>query len=515
MTLATLMACILALSGAAGCGDGKNNDSGGGTTVVQEESHSDNGTAGADKTDGISGADNTDRISGTDESGKKKPDLSKEEQPSDHYNGWAEHPMDLNGRVIRIVSTNQERYVPDASNPDNTSNETLSVIAAIESIEKDYNCKFEFEKMRGKTLVQTLITSQAAGEAYCDILEFDPADTYLEQIYTANLLMDLNREPVADIVGVKSNPWGETSSFGQLLGHQYGVHFKTVNSGGLLRGVLLFNKDLLARYTDADPYLMVQDKTWTWDAFMNICNQIAQTSDGVYPMGYGRYSLMFSQLIFANGGTLAEPDSGKYKYTALSDNTLEAYNFAQQFAMKGYVHPQSHASSTSLAAPFADGELVFVFQLYSMLRNYTEGTYPTDYTIGLLPCPLGPSGDGEYCSVPFTDALFHIMDGTKAPEEIASVLVALANRTSRVDDETVNTEMMYSLQDEESVQTLEILLGNVKPAYDRLISTARSQFEGTFKSVMSLDKSPKEALEEVETAIQTIYDGLTISDSTS
>ena len=67
------------------------------------------------------------------------------EQLAEQYAGFVETPMDLGGRTIKIVSTITKRYQykTDANgnpDPDNTDNDIVEVVKAIESIEKDYNC---------------------------------------------------------------------------------------------------------------------------------------------------------------------------------------------------------------------------------------------------------------------------------------------------------------------------------------------------------------------------------------
>lgn len=62
---------------------------------------------------------------------------------------FIETPMDLGGRTIKFVTTIISRYTY-AENKDETSNETLEIIKAIEQIEKDYNCKIEFEQKKGR-----------------------------------------------------------------------------------------------------------------------------------------------------------------------------------------------------------------------------------------------------------------------------------------------------------------------------------------------------------------------------
>lgn len=434
---------------------------------------------------------------------------SEGELLAEKYTGFVETPMDLGGRKIRVVSTIAKRYIyatdengnPD---PDNTQNETLEIIEAIKSIEKDYNCTIEFEQLKAKDLVTALITAQSSGETYCDILEFGCSDTYLEQIYAAKLCMDLNDSRIADIIKLTENPWLPASNFGQWAGAHYGVHFKTNNSADLLRGVMLVNKDLAAQYGIDNIYELYENKEWTFDKLTEMCASIAAQSDGtVYPLMYNQEGLWIPMLIYANGGSMATYEDGKYTFTGLTDNTLEAINYAVDWQTKGYLHPKSNARSTN-EKNFAAGECVFFCTNYASLKKYTQGDIECNYEIGLLPGPLGPNGDGEYNAVSYTEAMFNVMDNVDKPEEVAAILVALANRTGKRD--MIETELMNTLQDEESAEILQVMYDNMVCDYSRSISTTRTLCKGANESILNLEKTPKEAYEEIASQIQTYFD---------
>lgn len=421
---------------------------------------------------------------------------------------FIETPMDLGGRTIKFVTTIISRYTY-AENKDETPNETVEIIKAIEQIEKDYNCNIEFEQKKGEELVEALITAKAAGDTYCDILEFGCSDTYLEQIYSANLVMSLEDPAISDIIKLDENPWLPASTFGQMFGNQYGVHFKTNNTGDLLRAVVLFNKNLVEKYDLGNPYEMVNNKTWTFDKLKELSASIASQSDGsVYPLMYGTEGLFLPMLIYANGGTVTEYNDGKYEFKGLSDNTLEALNYAVEMKKNGYTHPKSEVRK-EVETIFANEEAVFYITNYASLKKYTQGTIPTEFEVGLLPGPMGPNSDGEYNAVSYTEALFHVANNVEKPEEVAAVLVAFANRTAKRD--MVNTELMNTLQDQESAEMLELMYNNMKTDYSRSIGTSRAAIGEASKYIMSLEKTPKEAYEELANSVQATYDALVLT----
>ncbi len=493
--IALILIGTMALSAVA-CGNNTGNDTT--TTITQASGETTTASGGEEST---SPAETT-------------PAKSEGELLAEQYTGFIETPMDLGGRTIKIVTTIIDRYtyVKDASgnpDPDNTANETLEIIEAIDSIEKDYNCTIEFEQLKAKSLVTALLTAQSSGDTYCDILEFGCSSTYLEQIYAAKLCMDLNDERIADIIKLDENPWLPASNFGLWAGAQYGVHFKTNNSGDLLRGVVLFNKDLAEQYGLGDLYEIYRNKEWTFDKLTEMCASVAAQSDGtVYPLMYNQEGLWIPMLVYANGGSMATYEDGKFTFTGLTDNTLQAINYAVDWQTKGYLHPKSDARSEN-EVNFANGEAVFFIANYAALKKYTQGKIECNYKIGLLPGPLGPSGDGEYNAVSYTEAMFNVMDNVEKPEEVAAILVALANRTGKRD--MIETELMNTLQDEESAEILQVMYDNMVCDYSRSISTTRSLCKGANESILGLEKTPKEAYEEIASQIQAYFDEYNMS----
>lgn len=434
--------------------------------------------------------------------------LSKGEQLAKKYTGFVETPMDLGGREIKLVSTAGGRYT--YSDPkDKTSNDTFEIINALKSIENDYNCKITIENMKGKDMVKNLLAAKAAGQPYCDILEFGVSDTYLEQIYENNLVMPLETGEVGKIVNLEKNPWRPQSGFGKLMGHQFGINIKTNNSGELLRGCLLFNKDLAMKYDLGDFYELVKKDQWTFDKFSEILAKAASQTNGskTYPLGYLYEADFTPLLVYANNGTYAENTTAGYKYTALSDNVLEATNFGVDLIKKGYTHPKSGLKNSEIDTPFANGEIVFYFCEYNLLKMITSGQLPSEYTFGLLPAPRGPHGKG-YNSVSYTDSLFHIMNNVKNPEQVAAVLTAIANRTSKKD--ILKTELKYTLQDEQSAEMLKLMYDNVTLDCARGISTARGTIAGANNQILKLQQTPKQAYESIQEAIQSQYDAVKV-----
>jgi ABC-type glycerol-3-phosphate transport system substrate-binding protein len=495
--LALLMAGAMTLSFAA-CGnndEGENSSSPVGGENTQQESDPASGTP-----------------TPTDTPAPTEEPKSEGEKLAEQYNGFIETPMDLNGRVIKVLSTVADsRYVykkDDNGNPspEKTSNVTVEVIKALESIEKDYNCKFEFEQLKAKEMVSALVTAQSNGDVYCDILEFGCSDTYLEQIYGANLCMDLNDSRIADIIKLDENPWLPASGFGQFKGNWYGVHFKTQNSSDILRGVLLYNKELAAQYGLPDMYEMVKNGTFTFDAFGDMLASIQSQSDGsVYPFLFNQEGLFYPAMVAANGSTVATYENGVYTFNGLAAECLEALNYTVDWQNRGYYHPESNNRKTN-EGNFSAGEAVFMVTNYATLSKLKAGgSLESQYTYGLLPMPIGPSNTAkQYNAVSYTEAMFNVMDNVEKPEEIAAVLVAIANRCSKHD--MVDSELLAgNLMDNESGDMLQLMYDNMICDYSRSISTTRGKVSAACTSIYKGEKTPQVAFEEIKAEVDDLF----------
>ncbi len=333
--------------------------------------------------------------------------LSEGEKLAQQYTGFVETPMDLGGRTIRIVSGGTAKYQlsnDEKGNPSReaTDNQVLYIVDAMAQIEKDYNCKFEYTKLSGNALVEQCLTAKAAGDTIGDILEFGVSGTYPDKIYSNAICMPLDGEELKDIIKFYDNPWHSASGFGNMFGNQYGVHFKIYNTSNVIRSAIVFNKNLAAKYDVGNLYDMVRNKTWTFEAFQQICAKIASQANGeVYPFIYHQEGLTVPMFVAANGGSFSENTATGFKFTGLSDNTLEAMNYLVDLAKAGYMHPGSE-SKKNAESTYAKEEAVFFAGGYSIIKKFKNGTFDTNSEFGLLPAPLGPNGT-EYNAITYTD----------------------------------------------------------------------------------------------------------------
>lgn len=457
---------------------------------------------------------------------------SEGELLAEQYNGFVETPMDLKGRVIKIACSVDWKYERkyDAEGKETTADKDRAVIDILDQIEKDYNCTIEATKIKGKDVVNKLNDDMLGGAPEFDIIDQGVSDTYIDKILSQNLAMDLNDPRVKDIIKFDTNPWKPQSDYGVYNGVQYGVNFVTSNSSNDLRNALLFNIDLAEEYKLGDIYGMVKDGTWTWEKFEELCEKIKTESGGtVVPCGYGKENLLFPMVMSSNNAATGRRDaSGKMQFTALEDSALQAANWIYKLRQDGYMAPndgkaaagsigiEKAKNSAKAEKFFEDGACVFYFDFYGDLQKLTGNSsspIETKYTFGLLPCPLGPEAvkAGDKChGVTYSVDLQMIVNGTKNPEEVAAVLVAIANRTSKTPENVYDTETELTLQDEGSVEMLKLMYEDMRSDYSR--AYCKIGIGGACNKILSLESTPKEAFEAIQAETQGIYDGTVIKD---
>lgn len=461
-----------------------------------------------------------------------EPTKSEGELLAEQYNGFVETPMNLNGRVIKIACSVDWKYERkyDADGKEITADKDRAVIDILDQIEKDYNCTIEATKIKGKDVVNKLNDDMLGGTVEYDIVDQGVSDTYTDKIFSQGLVMDLNDPSIKDIIKVDTNPWKPQSDYGIYNGVQYGVNFVTQNSSNDLRNALLFNIDLAEQYKLGDIYGMVKDGTWTWEKFEELCEKIkTESGNTVTPCGYGKENLLFPMVMSSNGAATGRRDeSGKMQFTALEDSALQAANWIYKLRQNGYmaindnkaaagsIGIEKSKNSAKAEKFFEDGACVFYFDFYGDLQKLTGNSsspIETKYTFGLLPCPLGPNAvaNKDTChGVTYSVDLQMIVNGTKNPEEVAAVLVAIANRTSKVAQNVYDTETELTLQDAGSVEMFKLMYEDMRSDYSR--AYCKIGIGGACNKILSLEATPKEAFEAIQAETQGIYDGTVIKD---
>jgi hypothetical protein len=368
--------------------------------------------------------------------------------------------------------------------------------------------------------VGVLNSNRTVGDAPYDILEVAMADFGVQGLWTGGLVIPVNDPSIAHIIRPDENPWG-ASAFTIVGDVQWGVHFKPINTTGILSDVLVFNNTLRERFGLPCFYDMVRNGEWTWDAFDSIVNEVVSVSNGnVMPIIFAHEMAIMPAFIASNDGLLAQHTPQGLRFVGHSnDNALAAMNFVYDLAGRNVFHPFSprggHNSHGHIGTAMGAGDAMFAFSWYSLIKNLTNGVpgYETVYTFGILPTPMGPNAAG-FGTVVHNEILYKILADIQRPEEAAAILVAIANRTSQPREELIAHELMHSLQSVESAEMLEIMLSNVRVDVSRIHGGSRSAGGNAMVAaslrILQTAQTPVAAMQQIADQMQIWFDELAV-----
>jgi len=419
--------------------------------------------------------------------------------------GFTETPNDFGGRNIHILTTPANYPLFNYwETVDATPNETITIMRTMQQIADDYNVTFSFERtpVPAGDLSGMLLQFRAAGDAPVDLVNMGITHTNLTPFITNQLFLPLSHASVADAIGLDTQPWPEAGKLSTFGTHQYGVHFIMANSGDLLRSVFTFNLDFMEDFSLGNFYEMVFNRQWTWDAFERICTNLVQASNGeVTPIVMRRESEIMPNFMKSNGGYIVRLGETGFEFVAPeNDAFLEALQFIADLSRADMIVVDETLAWQRAGA----GEFMFIPGLYEPLRQFTRGEIDTNFRWGMLPTPIGPRMD-DYVSAAHAADMWFIINGVARPNEVATVLVAMANRLSKIN--IIETELHYGLQDEYSARIFEMLLDRIVIDYSRAVGGVRSPLTSGINGVLDGFLTPVQAMTNARPTIQHELDG--------
>jgi len=137
--------------------------------------------------------------------------------------------------------------------------------------------------------------------------------------------------------------------------------------------------------------------------------------------------------------------------------------------------------------------------MYEYLRSFTRGEIESNFSWGLLPIPMGPRMN-DYVAAQFSADMWFIPNGISNPDQIATILVAMANRLSKIN--IIETELDYGLQDEDSARVMEMLLDRIVMDYSRSLGDTRNNLTREINEILAGRITPVAAMQRIEAAVQ-------------
>jgi len=398
---------------------------------------------------------------------------------------------DMDGQIFKFGT-----FWPEFYDPNRGTNAAYRA-AALESIERDYNCIIDIVPLNQFTYAQDINTAKAAGRIMAEI--FETQNAFNDLIYTG-ILADLRTVSTVDLV---NNEWNK----GVILSSTYreGIYGVGIEQSVISRACIYFNKDIAARYNLGNFYEMVMNREWTFDRFLEISKEVFERSNGtIFGMnGYGQEC--FTYFTYANDVSPVKIVNGKAVFDYQNDALLSALNYVQNYAKYGLIDQElfarnmTHADSWEQQLSFSDGESLFLLG-FNSTHIWLDAMMDDDY--GLLPFPMGPDVN-DYKAISNQSGFFSLFDENPNIEDAGTIMTAIASRTYfRIAD--YDRALASTMRDRESIDMLHLLMNS---EFIFKIGKDVTEYDRTaIRAIVDMSKTPKEALEAVAQAAQVQVD---------
>jgi len=307
---------------------------------------------------------------------------------------------DFEGRTFSIMGERWSTYTPldyvDVVVESQTG-EALNDAAFNRNInmEEQYNCKVAFRQMDGGQSLGALQSEVLSGDGAYDVTLL--RGTYSATAVTSGYLADMGELPHMDT----SRPWWYRDAFDALEvgGKNYvGMGYITTNHMNAVWTVC-FNKQMIVDNKMDDPYTLVSEGKWTFDAMNTYMEGIALdlNGDGNMTPEDDRYAFIVegtfgNALYMAAGLTAVSCDSeGNWTMNIGSEASVNLVDkCAAIFNDPSKIHTDVNASNPTLySAIFSEGRGLFTSAAISHTTSYRD----MEDDFGVLPVPVLEEGD--------------------------------------------------------------------------------------------------------------------------
>lgn len=358
-------------------------------------------------------------------------------------------------RVINVGTWWEIYYTSDHDdiydNPAVTNTETAQMqLDNMRAIEEKYNIELHFVNLTWDGIMESINTSIMAGTPDCDIYMVDLQ-------FGVPAVLNGWAQPISSFAAEDSDIYTDQVVMKYLnvldMEEDYLFAGNSINTSAYVLG---FNMDAINSNGLENPQDLYDAGEWTWDKFYEYCKTLTQDTDGdgkIDQYGYtGWWTTFFSQMNLANGASVASTETEGLS----SPETLETLEFISKLYSDGYARPWDPDDWNINVSAAADGEAVFWTTAAWVEQSYfiDSETGETPFEIGIVPFPIGPSGDQETNATRSeTDNWQFIPVGIEDPTTVYNVYYDWCNwynfDTTYRDDTEWSENMMYSGGDDD------------------------------------------------------------------
>ena len=189
-----------------------------------------------------------------------------------------------------------------------------------------------------------------------------------------------------------------------------------------------------------DPWELYQKGEWTWDKFMEMSKQFADSKNGKYALDGYLYTISDAFLSTTGETFITLDDNGRYKNNCKNDKIYEYMDYLRRFAasVDGLRYPNERENGGSANEhEWADGNTLFFIgdQYYyeTKFSLYKKRNKWSDDEIKIVPMPSLDKEQTEY--QPMSAEGYLLIKGAKNTEGYKSLVYAFAYQNNNLSDE--------------------------------------------------------------------------------
>ncbi|MBQ7715612.1 MAG: hypothetical protein IJT70_07065 [Clostridia bacterium] len=357
---------------------------------------------------------------------------------------------DFEGSTVLIATPSPALIDEDSALP--------AMSKEIEYRKRDLKNKFNVELASKTVDPDTLYTSVynacLANDYFADLLMIP--QYYILQYVTSGILFNMNSLPFTDFDSGYNIETGTEAA--QALSSAWAVaSWTTLDPGGL--PAVFFNKELASECGLEDPYKLVKNGKWTWDAFFEYCEALdglnekrnAEGLAAVRSYGAQNTSVVLSDIVyFSEGNRFVTAGLGNYPAIAL-DPAASGHTAGTLQRLFNDANKETNAIGAIDA--FASGSSLFLIDRLETMKSIAA----SDAVWGVLPIPKKDTEQEKYISLAPSDTLFFAIPANCTGSEKVSRTMSCLNVLSLgyCVDAYLTDSMYYYLRDNESISSVE------------------------------------------------------------
>lgn len=258
--------------------------------------------------------------------------------------------------------------------------------------------------------------------------------------------------------------------------------------------VVIFNKDMMAKYNMKEPYDDVRNKTWTLDKLISMASTVsADDGDGKWTekdtygiSGWGWVPLI--SFVTSSDMKIVDRDDAGDFYVAYEDNSekmISLIDKVQTMYEADYSYFWKSTGGTELK--FAEGNSLFQLFDSSALTSFRE----EDIRFGVLPYPLWDEKQAEYKSLNW-NGIFGVPGAIKNKEMVGDVLELMGYYTSDVKIAYYEKLLGSKLSDApDDAEMLDIIWNSQVSDVGLIACNSSSQMDALVYMIPKICESPK------------------------